>query len=370
MGIALGGAHRQSGRRGDLRERRIEGVLQGDDLRLRGRQFREAAAELASRFGRGERTYGVALVSFARVFEQQLRAPRMACLGDVLARVRNEPMEPCGELRLTAELSDANDELCQRVLGGIACVFGVAQQVRGEPFDARRVARDERVECTAVSVLRASDQDGVGEDLVDEEGVAPNTMLDWEALAPAGLHDRPTLVRVQLDAATVLPHLRGAFGREYHHAQETPTTQRMLPPDASHGAVAVAEHQTEGRGRLGRVWIDEPGRNLAFSVVLRAPLPIARWPELTVVAARAVAAAIGPEAQVKHPNDVLVNGRKVAGILAEASERVVLGIGVNVGACPWPGAGFVACDRLDLLVDVLVRLEQGYDAWLATLPGD
>jgi biotin-(acetyl-CoA carboxylase) ligase len=109
---------------------------------------------------------------------------------------------------------------------------------------------------------------------------------------------------------------------------------------------------------------------------------------LTLVAARAVADAIGPEATIKDPNDVLVDGRKVAGILAEATGRmldgaqpgtqapalpapawdagrVVLGIGINVGGTAWPGAGWVERDRLELLVDVLERLERGYDAWLS-----
>ena len=62
---------------------------------------------------------------------------------------------------------------------------------------------------------------------------------------------------------------------------------------------------------------------------------------------------------------MLVDGRKVAGILAEATDHVVLGIGVNVGEAPWPGAGDVERDRLELLVEILDRLERGYDAWLA-----
>jgi BirA family biotin operon repressor/biotin-[acetyl-CoA-carboxylase] ligase len=82
------------------------------------------------------------------------------------------------------------------------------------------------------------------------------------------------------------------------------------------------------------------------------------------VAARAVAAAIGTDAAIKEPNDVLVGGLKVAGILAEATDHVVLGIGVNVGKAPWPGAGAVDRDRLELLVEILDRLERGYDAWL------
>lgn len=165
-----------------------------------------------------------------------------------------------------------------------------------------------------------------------------------------------------LTPAVVLPALRGSYGREYHWAEETPTTQRLLPAGAAHGAVALAERQTEGRGRLGRTWTDSA---LMFSVALYPPQPVARWPELTLVAAHAVADAIGVGASIKHPNDVLVDGRKAAGILAEASTRVVLGVGINVGGTAWPGAGWVDRDRLDLLVDVLERLERGYDAWLS-----
>jgi hypothetical protein len=172
---------------------------------------------------------------------------------------------------------------------------------------------------------------------------------------------RPYSRDVELTADVVVPALRGGFGREYHHASEAPTTQRMLPEGAAHGAVALAEHQSEGRGRLGRTWADS---GLMFSVLLEPPPPVADWPELTLVAARAVADAIGLEATIKDPNDVLVDGRKVAGILAEASGRVVLGIGINVGGTSWPGAGWVERDRLELLVDVLERLERGYDGWL------
>jgi len=167
---------------------------------------------------------------------------------------------------------------------------------------------------------------------------------------------------MELTPELVGPALRGSFGREYHWARVTPTTQRLLPPDAAHGAVALAESQTEGRGRLGRTWVDSA---LMLSVCLRPPPPVANWPELTLVAAHAVAGAIGPHAAIKHPNDVLVGGRKVAGILAEASEHVVLGIGINVGAAGFPGAGWVDSDRLELLVDVLARLEAGYERWLS-----
>ena len=167
---------------------------------------------------------------------------------------------------------------------------------------------------------------------------------------------------MELSPDVVGPALRGAYGREYHWAREAPTTQRLLPADAEHGAVALAERQTEGRGRLGRTWVDS---GLMFSVCLRPPPPVAEWPALTLVAAHAVAGAIGDRATIKHPNDVLVDGRKVAGILAEASEHVVVGIGINVGGTRFPGSGWVERDRLELLVDVLVRLERGYDEWLS-----
>jgi BirA family biotin operon repressor/biotin-[acetyl-CoA-carboxylase] ligase len=163
----------------------------------------------------------------------------------------------------------------------------------------------------------------------------------------------------------VVPALRGSYGRPYRYADECETTQRMLPEEDPHGAVALAERQTAGRGRLGRTWADSA---LMLSVCLRPPPPVADWPRLTLVAAHAVADAIGPHAAIKHPNDVLVDGRKVAGILAEASERVVLGIGINVNHTTWPGSGFVERDRLELLVDVLDQLERGYDEWLAARP--
>jgi BirA family biotin operon repressor/biotin-[acetyl-CoA-carboxylase] ligase len=115
------------------------------------------------------------------------------------------------------------------------------------------------------------------------------------------------------------------------------------------------------------VWIDEPGSGLAMSVVLRPPQPMSRWPELTLVAAEAVAGAIGPGASIKEPNDVLLGGQKVAGVLAEATDHVVMGIGVNVGSAPWPGAAAVERDRLELLVDILERLERGYDTWASGL---
>jgi BirA family transcriptional regulator, biotin operon repressor / biotin---[acetyl-CoA-carboxylase] ligase len=181
----------------------------------------------------------------------------------------------------------------------------------------------------------------------------------------------------------VRPLLRGRFGREYRYAERCPSTQRLLEPDAPEGAVAVADEQTEGRGRLGRSWHAPAGKALLVSVLLRPQVPLPRLPELTLVAGEAVAAAIkqlaGLEPAIKFPNDVLVRGRKVAGILAESSEgRVVLGIGVNANqtadelppeARTEPTSLLVelggAVDRAALLAAVLAELEVAYDRWLS-----
>jgi hypothetical protein len=197
-----------------------------------------------------------------------------------------------------------------------------------DPVDSIRMPGAKRIECTGITVFHATDEDGVGEPLVDERPNGPQLTHDWTGATGGRLHDGPTLVRVLLEPGIVAPALRGSYGREYHWAEVAETTQRMLPQDAAHGAVALAERQTEGRGRLGRTWVDS---GLMFSIALYPQLPVADWPELTLVAAEAVAGAIGPGASIKHPNDVLVDGLKAAGILAEAGDRVVLGIGINVG---------------------------------------
>ena len=107
---------------------------------------------------------------------------------------------------------------------------------------------------------------------------------------------------------------------------------------APHGALVVAEHQTGGRGRHGRTWTDTPGASLMLSLVLHPALPPDRLGLGALAAGLAVAEAagrFGVEATVKWPNDVRVNGRKLAGVLAEATWRgtrptVILGVGMNV----------------------------------------
>ena len=182
--------------------------------------------------------------------------------------------------------------------------------------------------------------------------------------------------------AAVAPLLRGRFGQPYRYAETCASTQHLLEEGDAEGAVAVAEEQTEGRGRLGRSWHAPAGTAVLVSVLLRPDVPAARLPELSVVAGHAVAEALAAEtgvsATVKFPNDVLVGGRKVAGILAEASEgRVALGIGVNVNqtseqlpadAQMEPTSLLLETgreiDRARLLAAVLEQLERRYESWL------
>jgi BirA family biotin operon repressor/biotin-[acetyl-CoA-carboxylase] ligase len=101
---------------------------------------------------------------------------------------------------------------------------------------------------------------------------------------------------------------------------------------APHGTLVTTGFQTAGRGRQGRAWVAPPGRALLMSLVLRVFDPL-----LPLRAGLAVADLAGDRAQVKWPNDVLVEGGKVAGVLAEARPQVgwaVLGIGVNVALQP------------------------------------
>jgi BirA family transcriptional regulator, biotin operon repressor / biotin---[acetyl-CoA-carboxylase] ligase len=178
----------------------------------------------------------------------------------------------------------------------------------------------------------------------------------------------------------VTPHLRGRFGRPYTFVDRCASTQRLLE-GALEGAVVATDEQTEGRGRLGRTWHAPPGSSLLFSIVLEPAVPGERLPELSVVAGAAVAEAVSAETglvtTVKHPNDVLIGSRKVAGVLAESADgRVVLGIGLNVAQTldelpprTDPPATSLALegartDRAELLAAILERLETHYDRWV------
>jgi BirA family transcriptional regulator, biotin operon repressor / biotin---[acetyl-CoA-carboxylase] ligase len=131
---------------------------------------------------------------------------------------------------------------------------------------------------------------------------------------------------------------------QLHYFPEIDSTntvaRRLADSGVREGDIVIAEAQTRGRGRLGRQWQSPPFANLYFSVILRPSLPAANAPQITLMAAVALAETvdrfISQSAAIKWPNDILVDGKKLAGILTEAScdaaglQYVILGIGVNL----------------------------------------
>ncbi|MGH7787004.1 MAG: biotin--[acetyl-CoA-carboxylase] ligase [Candidatus Binatia bacterium] len=148
----------------------------------------------------------------------------------------------------------------------------------------------------------------------------------------------------RLTAERIAPHLDTRWlGRALHVHDEldsTNTTARELAAaGAADGTVVIAEAQRRGRGRLGRTWVSPAGKNLYLSVVLRSDLPVDRLSQISLLAGVATCETVSEwvAAAIKWPNDVLVAGRKVAGLLAEmdgagAARAVVLGIGVNLNS--------------------------------------
>ncbi len=124
-----------------------------------------------------------------------------------------------------------------------------------------------------------------------------------------------------------------------YHPQLLSTNEearRLAMAGESEGTVVVAETQTAGRGRRGRRWLDVPGQCLLFSILLRPDADASSWPLLSLGIAVAAAGSTGDHCHLnvatKWPNDLLVNQRKVGGILLEAGpEFVVAGLGLNVG---------------------------------------
>jgi BirA family transcriptional regulator, biotin operon repressor / biotin---[acetyl-CoA-carboxylase] ligase len=201
---------------------------------------------------------------------------------------------------------------------------------------------------------------------------------------PAG---RPLLSARELHETLVTP---GGLWQDVRVVAETGSTNSDLLAGArsglAEGTVLVAEAQTAGRGRMGRHWVSAPGSALTFSVLLRpaAVPPASRgWIPLLagVAVARAVRAQTSVIAWLKWPNDVQVNGAKLAGILAEqVGEAIVVGIGINLSGgrdeLPVAGATSLALEGAAgaagtaagrLLAGVLGELERWYLAWSGSL---
>jgi len=137
-----------------------------------------------------------------------------------------------------------------------------------------------------------------------------------------------------LSAARILAHTTGTrFQHVEVHASIDSTQVLLVSEGGDDGRVVIADHQTAGRGRQGRSWLDTPGAMLMFSALIR-DVPPDEAALVSLAAGVAVANALGGDAKLKWPNDVRIGGRKVCGILGElapAGDYIVVGIGVNVG---------------------------------------
>lgn len=174
----------------------------------------------------------------------------------------------------------------------------------------------------------------------------------------------------------------------YEEEQEsTNQTVKMLAEQgASHGTLVVAERQVSGRGRRGRPWHSPKGSGIWMSILLRPQIHPMSASMLTLVAAMAVYDAISSRVEgcaIKWPNDIVINGRKVCGILTEMSSEldnihyVVIGIGINVNTDDFPeDIAAVAASmhvitgeyykRAEIIADVWKSFEKYYDQFLQT----
>lgn len=220
-----------------------------------------------------------------------------------------------------------------------------------------------------------------------------------EAVRNKGYHilDSPdVMTKEELDS---LMHTRWA-GKNIVYYDATDSTNLRIrelgDAGAPHGTLAVADRQTAGRGRRGRSWESPPGSSIYMSILLRPDIPPDRAPMLTLVMALSVAEGIRQcmetggdsgnslEIQIKWPNDIIISGKKLAGILTEMSSQVdyinhvTVGVGINVNRTEFPeeiretaSSLCLECGhtvkRAPLIAAVMERLEDNYDIFLRTL---
>jgi BirA family transcriptional regulator, biotin operon repressor / biotin---[acetyl-CoA-carboxylase] ligase len=192
--------------------------------------------------------------------------------------------------------------------------------------------------------------------------------------------DRPPLSMARLNRALA----GGPLWREVRVLARSESTNAdvaaAVRDGAAEGLVVIAEEQTAGRGRLDRGWSSPPRAAILMSMLLRPRVEVVSWPLIPLLAGLAVVEAVlavgQVEAAVKWPNDVLVDGRKLAGILVErVADAVVVGIGLNVSTrpaeLPTDTATSLAIvggvtDREILAKEVLRALARRYQVWQDT----
>lgn len=157
-------------------------------------------------------------------------------------------------------------------------------------------------------------------------------------MSPVEFSDRLVSDRIQADLGTMV------IGQEIMVLEQTGSTNdavlQIMERDSTEGLVLFAEHQTAGRGQRGNRWESAAGKGLWFSILLRPMIDVTSSPQLTIWATQAISEVIQTEFMIKPtiklPNDVQIDGRKVAGVLVEmraqegAPHVAIVGIGINV----------------------------------------
>ena len=176
--------------------------------------------------------------------------------------------------------------------------------------------------------------------------------------------------------------------KDIHHFKETASTNTTAKELAANGApegtLVVAEGQSHGKGRLGREWFSPGGEGIYLSLILRPNLSPADAPKITLLTAVAAAEALGSTTglpiQIKWPNDILLRGKKLAGILTEISTEmdtidfVVIGLGLNVNVTAFPAvlrdmatSLLIETGRVYPRVDITRAFLEGFEGWYGVL---
>lgn len=198
----------------------------------------------------------------------------------------------------------------------------------GEPVSGQQIADEFGVSRTAIwKYVKELEKEGYEIGSVRKKGYYLVTVPD------------------RVNEANVKKHITTKkYGQNIRYIETCPSTQFLAHEEAQSGAVdgtvVLAEEQTAGKGRMARVWESKAAKGIWMSVITRPLLAPHQAPQMTLVAAVAVTRAIeditGLSAQIKWPNDILINGKKVTGILTELQadpdvvKAIILGIGINV----------------------------------------
>ncbi len=216
--------------------------------------------------------------------------------------------------------------------------------------------------------------------------------MGYEIQSQSRMGYRLVAVPDSLAHKEIVPNLKTRWlGHSYHYLKTVGSTNDhallLAAEGAPHGTLVVAEEQTSGRGRLRREWISYPNLGIYLSILLRNPLPVRIAPQSSYIGSLSLVKMLREEfgitASIKWPNDVLINGRKAAGILTETqsdqdfSRFIVMGIGINVnhgreemaGPFRYPATSIaieagLAIKRQRVLLSFLDQFERDYDLFL------